>query len=249
MNTLGKLYCDLRKSKKYTQEEMASIFGVAPTTISTCERTGKLRVDMLVKYAEYFEVSTDYLLGRTTAKSENPKIQAIYKALGLSENAICILYDENARLKSQRAQKKAQKILERQPLQADDKSNHQRYEQYELLNCEAKEIKRQENVRAKFLSALIEDKHFQQLCEAFCAGYNLMWWKDTMQRPEELERINNQLPDELRPEPISIPDAVISQTEVEAKAFYYDCTRYFMEFLSNAASKTEVSTKKQKARK
>ena len=45
-------------------------------------------IDFLKKYAEYFEVSTDYLLGMTDAKTINKDIQFICDTLGLNEETI-----------------------------------------------------------------------------------------------------------------------------------------------------------------
>ncbi|MCM3754617.1 MULTISPECIES: helix-turn-helix domain-containing protein [Bacillus subtilis group] len=61
----------LRKSKKLTQEEMAEKIGVHRGTYANYER-GHRQPDYetLVKIADFFEVSTDYLLRGT-----DPKVQ------------------------------------------------------------------------------------------------------------------------------------------------------------------------------
>lgn len=62
---------ELRKDKKLTQKELAIIFKTTQRTVSNWE-TGRNEppYDMLVKYAKYFNVSTDYILGLT--KNEKP---------------------------------------------------------------------------------------------------------------------------------------------------------------------------------
>jgi len=56
---------DLREEKEINQEELAKYMSVDRTTISTWE-TGKHQPDYetLIKLADYFEITTDDLLGR-----------------------------------------------------------------------------------------------------------------------------------------------------------------------------------------
>lgn len=55
----------LRKDKKITQKDMAEVLGITRPAYTAYE-TGKRQPDfeMLQKIADYFDVSTDYLLGR-----------------------------------------------------------------------------------------------------------------------------------------------------------------------------------------
>lgn len=56
---------NLRNAKRITQSELAEILGVARTTYANYEQCiWKLDNKTLNKLADYFEVSTDYLLGR-----------------------------------------------------------------------------------------------------------------------------------------------------------------------------------------
>ena len=56
---------ELRRERKLSQIELASILGVTQAALSGWE-TGKYSIDSqtLVKIADYFDCSTDYLLGR-----------------------------------------------------------------------------------------------------------------------------------------------------------------------------------------
>lgn len=54
-------------------------------SISACSITN------LSKIADYYGVSTDFLLGRTNIKSPNADIQAVCNTIGLSEKAISLL--------------------------------------------------------------------------------------------------------------------------------------------------------------
>lgn len=55
----------LRKERKITQKELSNILGIAQTTYAGYE-TGRYEPDfkILVVIADFFKVSTDYLLGR-----------------------------------------------------------------------------------------------------------------------------------------------------------------------------------------
>lgn len=64
----GKLK-ELRESRHMTQTGMGSRIGVTQQNISKYEQdVCSMPVDMLVRVAEYFNVTTDYLLGRSEVK-------------------------------------------------------------------------------------------------------------------------------------------------------------------------------------
>ena len=60
------LFAELRKDTGLSQEKFAEVFHQAGSTISSYE-TGRNTpsFDMLIQYADYFGVTTDYLIGRT----------------------------------------------------------------------------------------------------------------------------------------------------------------------------------------
>jgi len=64
---IGKRIRTLRTEKQISQEALGNIVTVDKTTISGYE-TGRITppLDIIVKMADYFGVSTDYLLGVTT---------------------------------------------------------------------------------------------------------------------------------------------------------------------------------------
>lgn len=65
---------ELRKNKGLNQTELAKELNVAKQTVSNWENGNRNPDnDMLIKIANYFEVSLDYLLGRT----ENPDYSVI----------------------------------------------------------------------------------------------------------------------------------------------------------------------------
>lgn len=84
----------LRKSKNLLQSDIANTLGISKATYSTYEiGTRTPPADMLCKLADYFNVTTDYLLGRTSdnifENSYIPKseIQEVYDELDELEQA------------------------------------------------------------------------------------------------------------------------------------------------------------------
>ena len=65
---------DLREDNDLKQKELAEILKIHQTTYSDYE-LGKLNipVSILHKLADYYNVSIDYLLGRTNTKTPDPK--------------------------------------------------------------------------------------------------------------------------------------------------------------------------------
>lgn len=61
------LFAELRRDTGLSQEKFAEVFHQAGSTISSYE-TGRNTpsFDMLIQYADYFDVTTDYLIGRTS---------------------------------------------------------------------------------------------------------------------------------------------------------------------------------------
>lgn len=62
---------EMRKKKNLTQLELANLLGTSYRGLQNYEIDARTPTcEMLVKLADYFDVSIDYLVGRTT----NPKI-------------------------------------------------------------------------------------------------------------------------------------------------------------------------------
>lgn len=69
--SLGERIRNCRKELNYTQDKLASQVGVTKKTISFYENNQRMPpLDMLLKLAEIFSVSTDYLLEKTDFKNE-----------------------------------------------------------------------------------------------------------------------------------------------------------------------------------
>lgn len=60
---------ELREDKGYIQEQLAGALHVTKATISHYELgTSTPNIDLMIQMADIFDVSLDYLMGRTTAK-------------------------------------------------------------------------------------------------------------------------------------------------------------------------------------
>ena len=67
---MGKRIKSLRKQHEITQTELGKMIGVNQTTINSYEKDISLPpIDRLSKMADIFEVSVDYLLGKTDERS------------------------------------------------------------------------------------------------------------------------------------------------------------------------------------
>ena len=80
---IGQTIRDLRKLKKMSQPELAKVVGVSQTTVTAWE-TGKAEPSSsaISNLADYFNVTTDYLLGRPEKKDDdNVDYVALDKAL------------------------------------------------------------------------------------------------------------------------------------------------------------------------
>ena len=63
--TLGNRITELRKAKKWTQEQLAEKLAVSSQAVSKWENDSSMPdIGLLVKIAELFSVSNDYLLGK-----------------------------------------------------------------------------------------------------------------------------------------------------------------------------------------
>lgn len=62
----------LRKEQKLTQTDIGEFLGIMQTVYSRYERgTGTLPLEFLIKLADLYNVSTDYILGRTNSRGED----------------------------------------------------------------------------------------------------------------------------------------------------------------------------------
>lgn len=81
----GRKLKELRLERKINQSELGEIIGISPSTVGMYERDQRFPdKDILSKIADYFEVSVDYLLGRTDERNihkEKPKLDEGIKTI------------------------------------------------------------------------------------------------------------------------------------------------------------------------
>ncbi len=91
MSTFAERLKNLRESRGLSQVSFAKIFGLATNTIGMYE-TGhrEPNIDKLNQFATYFNVSIDYLVGRTNdpAKEYKPFTRELLDMLHLSDDEI-----------------------------------------------------------------------------------------------------------------------------------------------------------------
>ena len=67
---------DIREDRNYTQENIAELLNIKQNTYSQIE-TGinNIQIEQLIKLAEFYNTSTDYLLGLTQTSKPYPRIK------------------------------------------------------------------------------------------------------------------------------------------------------------------------------
>lgn len=253
-------YQKLRKSQKLTQKQLAAEFGCTPTAISNLERDGSISVDMLLKYAKKFGVSTDYLLGLTDVKSKNCNIREICSSIGLSEQAAEILLAEKAHQGIKKIEAQEKKILQNIQSEGMNQSDQRQEPSEEELELECKRAICQKHIdnMAYFLSALITDKNFFGLCKKFSDGWRASSLHPYMYGDYSSEEYLNEVQLRMGKEDFEryggvyafgfdayadLPEPLQAQLKQEtterANACYYDCLRYFMLFLNEFTPTTK----------
>lgn len=91
-NTFSKRLMDLRTQKGIKREDIAKLLNCSVSAISNYENGNRTPdFDSLILLADYFDTTTDYLLGRTDIESSDISIQKICDFVHLSEEAVYIL--------------------------------------------------------------------------------------------------------------------------------------------------------------
>lgn len=85
--TLGKRIKQLRKERELTQSELGKHLNVGKSTISQYETdTNMPDSDIILKIAEFFNVTTDYLLCRTNIRKPEKEIIATSREFGYEKD-------------------------------------------------------------------------------------------------------------------------------------------------------------------
>lgn len=84
----------LRRERGITQQQLADGVGISKGGLSYYENSGRTPdISILERFADYFGVTTDYLLGRTNAQTQKAKLQAVCNYTGLSDKSVELLSD------------------------------------------------------------------------------------------------------------------------------------------------------------
>lgn len=82
---IGQRLKELRKSRRITQTELSERINISQSTLANFENEKRtLPIDILIKIAQYFDVSTDYILGLSEVSE-----------LSTDNNFIHYVYDES----------------------------------------------------------------------------------------------------------------------------------------------------------
>lgn len=85
----------LRQSQELSQVQLAQKLGVTKQTVSNWENDNIMpSVEMIIRIADYFHVSTDYLLDRKIFRSDD---KSIINTTGLSQKQvehICLIIED-----------------------------------------------------------------------------------------------------------------------------------------------------------
>lgn len=95
-NTIGQKINTLLATKDKKQKELAEYLGVKDNIISYFVNGNRMpNTEQIIKIAQYFNVSTDYLLGLTTISTTDKNLKFVCEYTGLTENAIEVLHFYN----------------------------------------------------------------------------------------------------------------------------------------------------------
>lgn len=96
MTTFAEIIQDLRMSKNKKRQEVADSIGISRASLEYYEK-GKRKpdIEVLAKFADYYNVSADYLLGRTNAKTNDKDVQFICDYTDLTADSVITLHNRN----------------------------------------------------------------------------------------------------------------------------------------------------------
>lgn len=92
---IGKRIDELLTTSDKKQKELATYLGVKDNVISYFVNGVRMpNVEQIIKIADFFETTTDYILGKGNTPSLDRDKQFVCKYTGLSDNAIKVLREE-----------------------------------------------------------------------------------------------------------------------------------------------------------
>jgi transcriptional regulator with XRE-family HTH domain len=91
---------ELRENKTISQTDLAKILNITPQAVSLYEKNRTPSLDILNKMADYFGVTTDYLIGRSEFKTFEEELQHKDKLekLGIKNDTLPLTNEERERI-------------------------------------------------------------------------------------------------------------------------------------------------------
>lgn len=87
---------NLLKARNITHTSLASHLNISRQSISQyCDGSTQPNIETIIKIAEFFNVSTDFLFGLSDVESTDPATQSLCESLGLSEIAVNYLRQDS----------------------------------------------------------------------------------------------------------------------------------------------------------
>lgn len=103
---------ELRKERKMLQSDIAKILSVTPQSVSLYEVDKRdMSTEAILKLADFFNVSTDYLLGRSNVReeikipAESITVQNDFTDNEIAQKIIRVFLDEKQPISARRAEK------------------------------------------------------------------------------------------------------------------------------------------------
>lgn len=134
---------ELRQERNLSLRDLASELNIAYSSLGKYERGDQQpSFETLIKIADYFNVTTDYLIGRDEGKTVD--LQTLYEEIGLSEDSIALLKS----LVKCNQENTLPSFLKMNPLQSIDFCLCQGQLSFDLFDC----------VHAYFITNIPKDK-------------------------------------------------------------------------------------------
>ncbi len=91
-NVIGDRISVLLSEKNKKQKDLAEFLNVTANTISYYVTGARIpNIDQIIKIADFFNVSTDYLLGRTEVETIDTDLKAVCNYMGLKEQSVRVI--------------------------------------------------------------------------------------------------------------------------------------------------------------
>lgn len=92
MSRFGEILAELRRDRRLSQKELAAVFHISTSTISSYETGAHLpNAEQIIQFAQYFDVTTDYILGVSSCDLSPSVLREPYTSEFLMQDVILML--------------------------------------------------------------------------------------------------------------------------------------------------------------